>query len=528
MERKIKHTVIGETFIVALLDDGTLVAWGDDKDGCLGLGPESVSVAEPRTIGGIHGKVIDVQYGLKHLMCMTDGGEVYVWGKNDHGQLGIGDNTSRFEPVFVESLTDETIVQICAVRNSSFALSKRGIVFGWGDNSNSQLGMGEAADIQVVRPEILQLLQGFHVRRLEVWQMRTMIAYVDTDDQEELQMIDDGPNASSDGPAPEELDIFKGVEMMRNVMEKTQEWWNFLLNIKHGEPYDLEPSTGQQQSGMELDASVKMEILSNAELHLDMLVQGAVAELKKIKDVSGTKNVKFMLAMFIDDCRLRREKVLRTISARNLVESKKQVAQISGFSVTDFGAGGAEQVKKITAADFQLQETLRQVRRIPTNDLMAQELQNSLVECLETRIILHETQIECLKAGANEPSDPILPPLRIIKNRWNALKHFSLYALYHDEEARKNAGKVAYSTDDEYLMELVKASDSKIDQIVQIDKDAIISRDSLVPSLCYDLLLENAELRKMTNAYQLRVLLLHKGKNINPATVKTKKDEPKI
>merc|ERR1719487_2028237 len=79
VERKIKHTVIGESFIVALLDDGTLVAWGDDKDGCLGLGPESVSVAEPRTIGGIHGKVIDVQYGLKHLMCLTDGGEVYVW-----------------------------------------------------------------------------------------------------------------------------------------------------------------------------------------------------------------------------------------------------------------------------------------------------------------------------------------------------------------------------------------------------------------------------------------------------------------
>jgi len=84
---------------------------------------------------------------------------------------------------------------------------------------------------------------------------------------------------------------------------------------------------------------------------------------------------------------------------------------------------------------------------------------------------------------------------------------------YHDYEVKK----LNYENDDEYLVELVKASDSKIDQIIQIDRDAIVSRDSLVPSLCYDLLLENAELRKMTNSYQLRVLLLHKGKNLSTA-----------
>ncbi|CAE7949407.1 hypothetical protein AK812_SmicGene22394 [Symbiodinium microadriaticum] len=37
--------------------------------------------------------------------------------------------------------------------------------------------------------------------------------------------------------------------------------------------------------------------------------------------------------------------------------------------------------------------------------------------------------------------------------------------------------------------------------------------------LCYDLLRENAELRKMTNSYQLHVLMLYQGKNISDASI---------
>merc|ERR1712037_236057 len=75
--------------------------------------------------------------------------------------------------------------------------------------------------------------------------------------------------------------------------------------------------------------------------------------------------------------------------------------------------------------------------------------------------------------------------------------------------------RLEFSSDDDHLRYLVMTSNEQIDQILQIDRDRIISHDTLVPALCYDLLRENAELRKMTNAYQLHVLMLHKEKDIS-------------
>eukprot|EP00971_Amphidinium_carterae_P066618 1319315-Amphidinium_carterae.1 len=100
----------------------------------------------------------------------------------------------------------------------------------------------------------------------------------------------------------------------------------------------------------------------------------------------------------------------------------------------------------------------------------------------------------------------MLPALRIIKDRWNSLKHFSLYALYLDCEQRNMDFGNDRNKQFEYL---VKTSNDRIDEMLDIDKDRIISHDTLVPALCYDLLRENAELRKMTNSYQLYAIMLH-------------------
>merc|ERR1719359_996276 len=214
--------------------------------------------------------------------------------------------------------------------------------------------------------------------------------------------------------------------------------------------------------GMELDTSVPLGDLRKADMHLDQLIDSAIVELKRTQGTPGTRNVKFMLSMFIDDCRLRREKVQRTLSARSLSDSKIRITEISGFSVCDFGSNANEEIKKIIAVTDQLQQTLDAVRRIATNDVMSRELQLSMIECLETRLQLHDTQVELLKAAEKRPSDPMLPALRIIKERWNALKHFSLFALYNEAETNK----LTFTSDDEYLAYLVQASDRQIDQVL--------------------------------------------------------------
>merc|ERR1712187_969745 len=102
------------------------------------------------------------------------------------------------------------------------------------------------------------------------------------------------------------------------------------------------------------------------------------------------------------------------------------------------------------------------MRHIDTVDVLSLELKNTLMEGLDNKIMLNDTRVELLKAAESKAGDPMLPALRIIKDRWNSLKHFSLYALYLECETKKlDFG----GNDDEHLAYLVNASNFQIDQI---------------------------------------------------------------
>mmetsp|Transcript_98533 Transcript_98533/g.287427 ORF Transcript_98533/g.287427 Transcript_98533/m.287427 type:complete len:504 (-) Transcript_98533:128-1639(-) len=483
--------------------------------------------------------------GQDHVVALTKVGEVYCWGNGSKGQLGngikdhAGQLCNEFKPTKVESLSSEHITQIAVVRSSTFALSTSGSVYAWGDNHDNTLGLEDSTRVYVPQPMQLSLLGELRVRRLEVFEGRTIIAHVRAPEGEDEDLFGDfdaGPEERDD----KELEVFTGIDQMRKAMEKTQEWWNHMLNIRHGQPYDMphdaaagvgqeagpggqQAAGGAQGSDVQDDMSAELSKLQKAERHLDSLVKLAVQELRETQRMPGTRNVRFILCMFIDECRLRREKVMRTISARQLVDAKRRTQEISAYSVIDFGANANEEIRKIIAVTKQLQQMLDAVRGVQPVDVLSLELKVTLMECLECKLQLHDTRVELLKEVKGKPSDPMLPALRTIKDRWNALKSFSLYSLYMDCEAKRlDFG----GNDDEHLAYLVKASNAQIDQMLQIDKDRIISHDTLVPALCYDLLRENAELRKMTNAYQLRVLLLYKGARPTGPTTEQQDSNP--
>jgi len=497
------------------------VSWGKDpKSGCLGLGKNidgnnKTQVDAPEEIKELR-NVTDIQMGTEHVVALTNIGEVYCWGNNTKGQLGVSNEDILWKPTKVDALASEQIMQIAVVKNSTFALSISGVVYAWGDNKDNTLGLEEARTLKVTQPKRLSLLGEMRVRKLDIFEGRTIIAHVRAQESEDdFGATDVGGQNEED---ESEIEIFRGIDMMRDAMEKTQEWWNHLLSIKHGQPYDmphdspdLKQATEGGGSGINEDLSVEPEKLHRAERHLDALLNAAVFELKLTQNQPGTRNVKFIICMFIDECRLRREKVQRTISARQLSDAKRKTQDISAYSVTDFGANANEEIRKIIAVTKDLQQMLDIVKHIHTVDVMSQELKLTLIECLECKLQLHDTRVELLKAAEAKPSDPMLPALRIIKGRWNTLKHFSLYALYLECENKK----IEFKDDDDHLRYLVNASNEQIDQMLQVDRDRIISHDTLVPALCYDLLRENAELRKMTNAYQLHVLMLHNEKELS-------------
>jgi alpha-tubulin suppressor-like RCC1 family protein len=126
---------------------GTPYTWGSNSFGQLGNGTISTSPAAPAPVAGLDG-VVDLHGGREHVAALTSTGDVYTWGSNGEGQLGLGDSANRSLPthVSVPCGADEAgVARVTAVatgHNSTLALCGNGTVWAWGLNTEGQLGDG--------------------------------------------------------------------------------------------------------------------------------------------------------------------------------------------------------------------------------------------------------------------------------------------------------------------------------------------------------------------------------------------------
>ncbi|KAK3841124.1 MAG: regulator of chromosome condensation 1/beta-lactamase-inhibitor protein II [Linnemannia gamsii] len=80
----------GEAHFLALDQDGTLHSWGSGRHGQLGHG-DLVSKLFPEPIEALEGiRIADAACGASFSVALSETGDVYTFGLNDHGQLGIG------------------------------------------------------------------------------------------------------------------------------------------------------------------------------------------------------------------------------------------------------------------------------------------------------------------------------------------------------------------------------------------------------------------------------------------------------
>ncbi len=126
----------------------SVVTWGENGDGQLGNGsfpgpescPEGYCSRTPVLVSGLSG-VKDLAGGSQGLALLSNG-TVMAWGRNGDGQLGNGSYEQSDVPVRVPGLSGVTAV--AASYGISMALLSNGTVMDWGENGNGQLGDGTA------------------------------------------------------------------------------------------------------------------------------------------------------------------------------------------------------------------------------------------------------------------------------------------------------------------------------------------------------------------------------------------------
>lgn len=119
-----------------------LFAWGDNTS--TGLGIPSVAPNSPVQVGSADNWQLVSNMGRSWGAGIKTNGELWVWGDNAFGQLGLGNTTERTSPVQVGSLTNWALIAAC--NYSCIAVKTDGTLWTWGQNSSGQLGNGNTTN----------------------------------------------------------------------------------------------------------------------------------------------------------------------------------------------------------------------------------------------------------------------------------------------------------------------------------------------------------------------------------------------
>lgn len=144
----------GRNHTLALDENGGVWAWGNNGSGRLGNGNtsphSSIPVAVTKPLG--MGTVVALAASDASSYALDDSGEVWAWGYNGNGQLGIGNFTPQTTPVQVHTSTGlPAIVSLAANGSHVLARAANGAVWAWGYNGYGQLGIGSTT--QQTRPQ---------------------------------------------------------------------------------------------------------------------------------------------------------------------------------------------------------------------------------------------------------------------------------------------------------------------------------------------------------------------------------------
>ena len=135
----IQQVSCGGNFTICLSDDGCLYSFGTNYYGQLGIGNNEKSYSSPQIIKSLE-NIDFVECGGDHVFCKTLNNDIYSWGNNRMGQLGIENTEDQNLPYKCENWPDN-IVDIKCGAVHTLVLTENQEVYSCGFNYNGELGL---------------------------------------------------------------------------------------------------------------------------------------------------------------------------------------------------------------------------------------------------------------------------------------------------------------------------------------------------------------------------------------------------
>ena len=131
--------------------DGALYAWGNNSNGALGLGDTvNRGLAEKVTFPPAAGNIVSVHTtgpsGSANTcaFALDDLGQLFAWGDNGEGRLGLGDELNRLTPEQIPGTWLAVAPAANGTQASTLAIKSDNTLWGWGANARGELGLGDS------------------------------------------------------------------------------------------------------------------------------------------------------------------------------------------------------------------------------------------------------------------------------------------------------------------------------------------------------------------------------------------------
>ncbi|XP_039919743.1 probable E3 ubiquitin-protein ligase HERC3 [Hirundo rustica] len=172
--QSIVQIACGDQHAMALCRGGELFTWGQNTHGQLGVGSQTTLTPKPQLVERLKGiPLAQIAAGGAHSTTVSLSGAVYSWGKNSFGQLGLGDTKDRDCPTYVAALEHWKTVFISCGADHTACLSKEGLVCTFGAGGSGQLGHNSTRD--ELLPRVVAELWGARVSHIACGRQHTLV-----------------------------------------------------------------------------------------------------------------------------------------------------------------------------------------------------------------------------------------------------------------------------------------------------------------------------------------------------------------
>ena len=176
VDRTARSLVAGWDHICAILDDDSMKCWGRNNYGQLGLG-NKIDQNTPQGVDlGVNRTARSLSLGYNHTCAILDDASMKCWGRNNAGQLGLGHNDDigdgpdemgdSLQAVALKDPdnTPRTLVSMVAGSNHTCVRLNGNSIKCWGANIHGQLGLGNTTSYNT--PQVVNVGTGHTVQSL--------------------------------------------------------------------------------------------------------------------------------------------------------------------------------------------------------------------------------------------------------------------------------------------------------------------------------------------------------------------------